>query len=143
MIRGVLVAVLLAGCGGTGASSETDDPECGEPAPTFIVTTIEDGMATDASLADAYVTEATELSGIPLFDLPQWAQPWWVIGRLNGTPDTEQSGIWVTNNLDESEGGILLAVNHGARQNSNWGADVDAAIGGRGTEDHKECLGLE
>lgn len=143
MIRALLMAVLLAGCGGAAMSDQAGEPDCGEPAPPFVVANIEDGMTTDATLTDAYVVETTELSGLPLFDLPQWAQSWWVIGRLNGTPENERSGIWVTNNLNESEGGILLAVNHGARQNSEWGADVDAAIGGRGTEDHEECLGLE
>ncbi len=140
--RALLIALLLAGCGGS-AATETNQPDCGEPAPQWLVATIQDGMTTDATLTDAYVTEATDLSGLPLFDLPQWARAWWIIGLLEGVPENEQNAIWLTNSLDEADPGLLLSANYGSKQNSEWGADVEGAIGGRGTEGHEACLGLE
>ncbi len=143
VIRAPLISLLLAGCGVSGATETSDQPDCGEPAPRWLVATIQDGMATDATLTDAYVINATDLSGLPLFDLPTWAQAWWIIGLLEGAPENEQNAIWLTNSLDETDPGLLLSANYGSQQNSEWGADVEAAVGGRGTEDHEACLGLE
>jgi hypothetical protein len=141
MVRATILFVLLVGC--SGAATRMPSPQSCDAAPRWLVQVIQSGVTTKgATVADAYVAPASDLSGLPGFADPRWDHATWVLARISGTRGKDVLGIWLTNGLDESDPGLLFAVNAGARKHSSWGADIDAAIGGHGTE-ARSCVGLD
>lgn len=64
----------------------------------------------------------------------------WIVGKIVGAQDPAEVGVWVTNELDEANPGLIFAANSGATKYSDWGADLGEPIGGDGWVEVRDCL---
>ena len=143
----VLVMALLVACSGTTVTqTRAPTPTVGptlrcEAAPAWLVTAIQGGITQGARLSEAFTAPATDLSGPPpIVESDSFKPAWWVVGHVTGT-GIDEMAIWLTNSLDENDSGLILAANAAAEDYSDWGADVDLAIGGSGSTEVRDCLG--
>lgn len=97
-------------------------------------------MPESAWLEQAYLAQASGLTGPEVVESDEFAHAWWIAGIIKSTSGSAERGLWVTNEIDEANPGTIIAVNAEAKHHSDWGADLREPVGGDGRIGAINCL---
>lgn len=127
-----------------GSASDTSIPTPGrcEPAPGWLVTALEDGLAVrGATLSEVYIGEAWDFTSGPAAVMSAAFVPaWWIVAKVNGAGVRPEIVVWVTNRTGSGKAGSTFGANPSAVRNSTFGQGGANPIQGSGQEQVLSCL---
>jgi hypothetical protein len=126
------------------AGHESSGPVAGcTTAPPWLADAISDGiLVLGAYLSNAYVGPASGFTaGPPDVFTDDFAEAWWVAGRLNGGGVQPELAVWLTNRTAAGINGQIFAANPAAKRYTAWGNGVSEQIVGDGLEPVQACVG--
>lgn len=130
MGRLLMVAVLVAGCGGgPTAGGGTQAPNRCVSVSAELVDAIETGLT---------VSGGGTLGAAQAVKSNDFEQAWFVAAEIRG-PSLDEVGVWATNGLTAGDG-LIFAADGFAKEFSDWGDGPGFSIADDGAQEAKNCV---